>query len=66
MVKRAFKIIFQNWKLFLPLLLLAFGIGLLTIGVNEESLMVINVFMVIMLWLTSIFFVRRILKKKPV
>ncbi len=57
---------FKNWKLFLPLLLLVFAIGLLTIGVNEESLMIINVFLIIVLWLTSIFFVRRILKKKPV
>ncbi|MBR6505575.1 hypothetical protein IKT18_01910 [Candidatus Saccharibacteria bacterium] len=66
MVKRTFSLIFKNWKLFLPLLSLAFLIGLLAIGVNEESLMIINVFIVIMLWLTSIFFVRRILKKKPV
>ena len=66
MVKRTFSLIFQNWKLFLPLMALACAIGLLSIGVNEESLMIINVFIVLTLWLVSIFFARRIIKKKPV
>ena len=66
MVKRTFSLIFKNWKLFLPLLLLAFAIGLLAIGVNEETLIVVNVLIMLTLWLTVIFFARRIIKNKPV
>ena len=66
MVKRTFSIIFKNWRLFLPLFVMGCLIGLISIGTTQETLMVINTLVLLSLWLISLFFVRRITKKKTV
>jgi hypothetical protein len=41
-------------------------LGLISIGTTQETLMIINVLILLTLWLVALFFVRRITKKKQV
>ena len=66
MVKRTFSIIFRNFKLFLPLFVMGCLMGLLAIGTTQETLIVINVLILLTLWLVTLFFVRRIVRNKKV
>lgn len=62
LVKRSFDILFKNWKLFLPLFIIAILVGWLMVGASKDALVVVMAFVVLMLWLVTIFFTRYILK----
>ena len=61
LVKRSFSIIFKNWKLFLPLFIIAILVGWLMVSASKDALIVVMMFLVLIMWLTTIFFTRHIL-----
>ena len=62
LVKNSFGIIFKNWRLFLPLFIIAILVSGLMIGISKDALVILVSLVIIMLWLTTIFMTRRILK----
>lgn len=68
-IVRSFQMIFKNWKLFLPLIVMGVLILLLTVGTNgffKETAGVFEVMVFLVLWLTTIFLVRQIMAKHKV
>ncbi len=61
-----FGLIFKNFKLFLPLLIIALITNLLLIGVSMDTLMLMGVALFLFLWLVSLFFTRHILSGRKV
>lgn len=66
MVRRTFKLLFENWKLFLPLLLIATAIGLLVVEGLSETTAVWGILLFLFLWLNTIFILRYRLANKKV
>lgn len=56
----SFKIIFKNWRIFLPLFATALIVGLLALGASEDTWVLTGVLMFLMLWLTTLFAVRHL------
>lgn len=68
-IARSFEILFKNWKLFLPLLIIGALIYIIAVGVTgffSETGGVFAVIVFLFLWLTTIFFARQILAKHKV
>ena len=68
-IVKSFQMIFKNWKLFLPLLLMAMVILLLTVGTTgflKEAAGVFIVLVFLILWLVTIWFARQIMAKHKV
>ena len=66
---RSFQMIFKNWKLFLPLIVIAMGVLLLTVGTTgffKETAGVFYVVVFLMLWLTTIWLLRQIMAKHKI
>ena len=60
-IYEAFYMMFKNWKIFVPLILIATVIMALVMGALTETVAVFAVLVFIMIWLTSIFVVRHIM-----
>ncbi|MBR3052492.1 hypothetical protein IKG60_02650 [Candidatus Saccharibacteria bacterium] len=58
-IVETFRMIFRNFKLFGPLLLLAVMLELLVVGATNETVAVFTALIFLMIWLTGIFFVRQ-------
>ena len=65
-VVAAFRFIFANFKLFLPLLLVAVAICALTSGMSEDAVVVLTLIAFLMLWMVTLFFARRVMAGKKV
>ena len=65
-ISKSFKIFWKNKKVFLLLIAMAMLVGLLEIGVNEETAIVLNVIIFLTLWLVTIYLMRHILKGEKV
>ena len=65
-VLATFKFIFGNFKLFLPLLLIAVIICALTSGMSEDAVVVLMVIAFLILWMTTLFFARRVMAGEKV
>ena len=65
-VAATFRFIFANLKLFLPLLLVAVVICALTSGMSEDAVVVLMVMAFLILWLTTLFFARKVMGGKKV
>lgn len=65
-IYESFRMIFVNWKLFLPLIGIGAGLEMATIGAAMETTTVFTVLIFLMLWLTTIFMVRQIKAKHKV
>ena len=63
-IAESFRMIFGNWKVFLPLLLLAVGLSLLTVGTTgtlDETTEVFGTVIFLLIWLVTIFLLRHIM-----
>ena len=60
-IYESFTMMFKNWKIFVPLILIATVIMVLVMGALTETVAVFAVLVFIMIWLTSIFVVRHIM-----
>ncbi len=65
-ITKTFRFIFVNWKLFLPLVLVALATYAVSFCVSEDAMIIIIVFAIIMLWLATMFFVRRVMAGEKV
>ena len=63
-LKVTFRIIFGNYKLFLPLILVALGLYVLTMGASGDTFMLMMVLAVLTLWLASLLIIRHIVAGK--
>ena len=59
-IYESFTMIFQHWKLFLPLLLLSMILEVLAVNTTYETTAVFSVLIFLMIWLVTIFLVRHI------
>ena len=60
-IKTTLKFIFTNWRLFLPLLIIATIIVILTNGTSKDTVVMLITITFLMLWLTTLFFARRVM-----
>ena len=65
-IRQAFGLIFKNYKLFLPLILIVVVICACLVEVSKDTLVVMGVMMLLFLWLVSLFFARQILAGRKV
>lgn len=66
---RSFEIIFKNWRLFLPLTVIAAVLSVLLVGTNlvlNETTWVFGILIFLMLWLVVIYILRKLLDQKQV
>ena len=63
---QTFSLIFKNWKLFLPLSVIAVVVCLALVGVTMDTLILMGMFIFLFLWLVSLFFTRQILAGRKV
>lgn len=66
MVKRTFEILFKKWKIFVSLLIIASLIWLLMFDVSKDTIIIMTSFIILTLWLTTIFIMRHELKGEKV
>ena len=65
-VFQAFNLIFKNYKLFLPLMVVAVLICLCLVDVSKDTMVVMGVMIFLFLWLTTLFFTRYLLAGRKV
>lgn len=66
LLKRSFALIFKNAGVFLPLILVAAGLGLLTIGASEDTQVIIAVLAILLVWMVTLFLARHLVAGEKV
>ena len=66
MVRKTFRLLAQNLRLFLPLFLVGAASGALIINASKDTVAVVSVITALLTWLTALFFVRYIVAGKKV
>ncbi len=61
LVGLSFQMIFKNWKLFLPLVLIGLIVAFANMGASMDTLMTFGVLTFLVIWLTSLFFARHLM-----
>ena len=62
----SFKIIFKNYKLFLPLMIVAAVLGGVSLGVSDDAWVIIMVLVILMLWLATLIVLRHLSAGKEI